>query len=115
MFLQRLGDVVRLAGFLVNPAEIEETLQGHSSVAAAQVVAATTGEGVKPVAFVILRAGARLDQRALIAHCAARIANFKVPVRLVAVDEFPVTPGANATKVQRHKLKAMAEALLRRA
>jgi fatty-acyl-CoA synthase len=112
VFLQRLGDAIRLAGFLVSPAEIEEALQSHASIAAAQVVGAATDEGVKPVAFVIVRVGHALDEAALLAHCAARIAKFKVPVRVVAVDGFPVTPGANATKVQKHKLKIMAEALL---
>jgi fatty-acyl-CoA synthase len=112
VFLQRLGDAIRLAGFLVSPAEIEDALQSHAAVAAAQVVGARTAEGVKPVAFVILRPQAVLDESTLIAHCAARIARFKVPVRIVAVAAFPVTPGANATKVQKHRLREQAETLL---
>jgi fatty-acyl-CoA synthase len=103
VFLARMGDALRLSGFLVSPAEIEETLAAHPSVAAAQVVGARTPEGLKPVAFVILAPGAALDEPALIAHCAARIARFKLPTRVRQLEAFPVTPGANATKIQKHK------------
>jgi len=113
VFVARLGDALRLSGFLVSPAEIEDVLQQHPSVAGAQVVGVDTAAGVKPVAFVIVRAGAVFDERALIAHCAARIAKFKVPLRVCALDAFPVTPGANATKIQKAKLREKAEALLR--
>jgi fatty-acyl-CoA synthase len=96
----------------VSPAEIEAVLAEHPSVTAAQVVGARTKTGLKPFAFVILADGARLDEVALSAHCAARMAKFKVPVRIQAIDAFPVTPGANATKIQKHKLREMAEAAL---
>jgi len=112
VFLARMGDALRLGGFLVSPAEIEAVLAGHPSVAAAQVVGAGTSSGLKPVAFVVLAQGAAFDQAALAEHCAARMAKFKVPVRIEAIDAFPVTPGANATKIQKHRLREMAEALL---
>ena len=41
----------------------------------------------------------------MIAHCRTRLAIYKVPVRVVAVDEFPTTPSANGTKIQRNKLR----------
>ena len=112
VFVARLGDALRLSGFLVSPAEIEEVLQQHPSVDAAQVVGAATSDGLKPVAFVIPRAGASIDEAVLQAHCAERIARFKVPVRIGVVDAFPVTPGANATKIQKAKLREWAAALI---
>jgi fatty-acyl-CoA synthase len=112
VFLARMGDALRLGGFLVSPAEIEAVLAEHPSVTAAQVVGARTKTGLKPFAFVILADGARLDEAALLAHCAGRMAKFKVPVRVQAIGAFPVTPGANATKIQKHKLREMAEAAL---
>jgi fatty-acyl-CoA synthase len=113
VFVARLGDALRLSGFLVSPAEIEDVLQQHASVDMAQVVGVDTAAGVKPVAFVVLKAGAAFDEAALIAHCAARIAKFKVPLRACALASFPVTPGANATKIQTAKLRQLAQALLR--
>jgi fatty-acyl-CoA synthase len=114
VFIARLGDALRLSGFLVSPAEIEDVLQQHASVETAQVVGVDTAAGVKPMAFVITRAGAAFDEQALIAHCAARIAKFKVPLRVCALESFPVTPGPNATKIQKAKLRERAQALLSR-
>ena len=113
VFIARLGDALRLSGFLVSPAEIEDVLQQHAAVQAAQVVDVDTPAGVKPVAFVIAKAGARFDEPALLEHCAARIAKFKLPLRVVVLDAFPVTPGANATKIQKGRLRELAQSLLR--
>ena len=112
IFIARLGDALRLSGFLVSPAEIEDVLQRHVSVRAAQVVGAETAGGVKPVAFVIPAAGRVFDEAALIAHCTASIAKFKVPWRICALDAFPVTPGANATKIQKARLREIAQTLV---
>jgi fatty-acyl-CoA synthase len=114
VFLARLGDAFRLGGFLVSPAEIEDVLQTHPSVAGAQVVGVETPAGTRAFAFVILASGATFDERALIEHCAARIAKFKVPVRVQPIDAFPVTPGANATKIQKAKLRELAQAVVGR-
>jgi fatty-acyl-CoA synthase len=107
-FLTRMGDVLRLAGFLVSPLEIESHLQGHATVEAAQVVALARPEGVRAVAFVVLKPGAAFDQGILIAHCKAGLANYKVPAAVFAVEDFPRTPSANGAKIQRNKLRDMA-------
>ena len=114
VFLARIGDVLRLGGFLVAPAEIESTLLEVPGIADAQTVAVATPAGTRPVAFVIVRPGATLDEAAAIAHCRARIAKYKVPARIVCLDAFPVTQSANCTKIQRAKLRAMAEEAMRR-
>lgn len=112
VFLSRMGDVLRLGGFLVAPAEIESYLQEHDSVAGAQVVAVPTDKGARPVAFVVAADGVAIDEAPLIAHCKAGLAPFKVPVRIQALDEFPATVSANGVKIQRHKLREMAAALV---
>jgi len=112
VFLTRMGDALRLGGFLVSPAEIEAAVQEVPGIAACQVVAIARAEGLLPVAFVILRPGTALDEAAVIAHVASRLARYKVPRRVLAIAAFPVTPGANATKIQKGKLREMAGALL---
>jgi fatty-acyl-CoA synthase len=112
VFLARMGDALRLGGFLVSPAEIEEVLQGAPGIAACQIVGVPRPEGVRPVAFVLLQKGAALDEAAVLRHVSSRLARYKVPMRVFAVDAFPVTPGANATKIQKGKLRELAEALL---
>ena len=112
VYLTRMGDSLRLGGFLVSPAEIEAVVQEAPGIAACQVVAVPRAAGPVPVAFVLLQHGASLDEAAVIAYASARLARYKVPVRVIAIDAFPVTPGANATKIQKGKLREMAEALL---
>ena len=112
VFLTRMGDALRLGGFLVSPAEIEAVVQEAPGIAACQVVGVPRAEGLVPVAFVILQQGAVLDEAAVTARVASRLARYKVPRRVLPIDAFPVTPGANATKIQKGKLREMAEALL---
>ena len=109
VFLTRMGDSLRLGGFLVSPAEIEECAQQFEGIDGCQVVGVKTGGALRPLAFVTLEPGARLDEAGLIAHIAARLARYKVPVRVFAIDAFPVTEGTNATKIQKHRLRDLAQ------
>ncbi len=112
VFQARLGDSLRLAGFLVSPAEIEAVVQEAPGIAACQVVGVQREGAPAAVAFVILEPGASLNERSVIGHVGARLARHKVPARVFPIDAFPVTPGANATKIQKGRLREMAEALL---
>jgi fatty-acyl-CoA synthase len=113
VFESRMGDALRLAGYLVTPAEIEAYLQRHPAVQAAQVVGVVSEGALKPVAFVTLRPGAALDEADARRFCAAGLARFKVPAAILAVDEFPTTQSANGVKIQKTRLREMAEARLR--
>ena len=108
VFETRLGDVLRLGGYLVAPAEIEAHIQRFPGIGGCQVVGAVSEGRPTAVAYVTLAAGAVFDEAALRQHCAAGLARFKVPVRCMALDAFPTTTGANGTKVQRAKLREMA-------
>ena len=111
-FLSRMGDVLRLSGFLVNPLEIESHIQTVPGISACQTIALPRPEGVRAVSFVILEPGAALDEAAVIAHCRRGLANYKVPMRVFAIPEFPVTPSPNGPKIQRAKLRDLATARL---
>jgi fatty-acyl-CoA synthase len=107
----RLGDTLRLGGFLVNPEEIEGFMVTLPGVAGAQVVAARKGAEAVPVAFVTARPGTHLDEAELLAQCRQHIARFKVPARIVVVDAFPTTASPNGIKIQRVRLREMANDL----
>ena len=110
----RLGDAMRLGGFLVSPEEIETVIQKEPGVAGVQVVAASSGEADPvPVAFVQPSPGAILREAVLRARCFQQLARFKVPERIVVVEQFPIVDSPNGPKVQRVRLREMAEALLR--
>lgn len=111
-FLSRMGDVLRLSGFLVNPLEIEMHIQKLAAIEGCQTIAVPRTDGVRAVAFVMLKPGAALDEAAVIAHCRQGLANYKVPLRVFPIEEFPKTPSPNGFKIQRNKLREIAEARL---
>ena len=113
VFVTRRGDAMRLGGFLVNPEEIESELKRIPGVADAQVVAVEFDARTRCVAFVIAETGHTPSEARVIAAAAQTMAGYKVPVRVWFIDAFPVTPGANATKIQRGKLREMALACIR--
>jgi fatty-acyl-CoA synthase len=108
-FLSRMGDVLRLSGFLVNPLEIETYIQKVPGIEACTAIALPRADGVRAIAFVILKPGAALDEAAVIAHCRQGLANYKVPLRVFAIDDFPKTPSPNGFKIQRNRLREAAE------
>lgn len=110
-YVARMGDVMRLAGFLTSPLEIESVLDEHPAVHSSQVVAVEVDGAPAAVAFVLPADGA-LDAQQVIAFCAARLANYKVPRRVFTLDAFPTTLSANGTKIQKSRLRALAQELI---
>jgi fatty-acyl-CoA synthase len=109
LYLQRMGDVMRLGGFLVSPAEIENHLMEHGGVADAQVVGVKiAGGGIRAMGFVIAAPDRDFDEDDLRQHCLDGLARFKAPLRIFALDAFPTTESANGTKIQRAELRRMA-------
>src|SRR5262249_40255843 len=104
VFLTRLTDSLRVRGYLLDPAEVEEYLLRHPSVAQAQVVGIRSPmKGDVPVAFVQLAVGATAAEEDLLAYCRQGIADYKVPRRICLLGEFPVVVGPNGVKIQRHR------------
>lgn len=116
VFLARLGDSLRLRGFLCDPAEIENHLERHPAVDLAQVVGVSRpGVGDVAVGFVRLTAVADRPVPAeaeLLDHCRTGLANYKRPERVVIVEEFPVTDGPNGVKIRKVELRERATELL---
>lgn len=110
IYQTRAGDAIRLSGFLVNPAEIEDVLRDCPGVAEAQVIGADVNGKPACVAFVIAEPGTDIDAEGTRAWLKNIIAPFKVPARVWFLDAFPVTESANGTKIQRAKLRKMAAA-----
>ena len=80
-------------GYNVYPAEVEEVLSLHPSVARAAVVGVPDDVlGEVGVAVVVAEDGAQPDLGVLRTHCAASLSDYKAPDALVVVDELPLTP-----------------------
>ena len=112
VYLTRAGDAIRLGGYLTAPAEIEDVLTAQPGVAAAQVVAVDLDGKARAVAFAIAAPGASPDTAAVLQAVRDRLAAYKLPARLWWVDAFPVVLSANGTKIQRTRLREMAQARL---
>ena len=108
VYQTRLGDTMRLGGYLVSPAEIESVVKSVPGVRDVQIVAVEIGPQVKPVAFIVAQPGQAPAEAAVVAAAKAVLAPFKVPARVWLLDEFPVTQSSNGTKIQRVKLREMA-------
>jgi fatty-acyl-CoA synthase len=107
-FTARRGDALRLGGFLVGPREIEAFLEQGDDVAEAAVVAVEHEGAQRPVAFAVARDGAVIDEAAALERCRASLAAFKVPRRVLGLDELPSTDSPNGRKVQRSQLRRLA-------
>jgi fatty-acyl-CoA synthase len=66
-----------------------------------------------PVAFLRARPGERVDAAGVIAACRESLARYKVPRHVEIVEAFPTTDSPNGIKIQRVRLREMADALLR--
>lgn len=96
----RLREMINRGGEKISPREIDEALLEHPAVAAAVAFAIPDerlGEDVG--AAVILRPGASVDAATLMRFVATRLADFKVPRRIVFRDEIPVGPTGKLQRI----------------
>jgi len=112
VYMTRLGDALRLGGFLISPREIETYLEQLTGVDSAQVIGVGHHDRTVAVAFVIPAEGNVLDEKRLLERCSTELARFKVPQRILIIDSYPTTHSANGDKIQRSKLRDMAVAAL---
>ena len=113
VYVCRAGDALRLRGFLVEPAEIEQFLMACPGVDTAKVVGVKDNGGADVVvAFVTAAPGVQVSEDDLQQFARGHLAAFKVPDRIVVVDELPVTSGTNGTKVRTAALREWAADLV---
>jgi benzoate-CoA ligase len=97
--------MLKVSGVWVSPFEVEATLVQHQAVLEAAVIGAPDAEGlIKTKAFVVLKAGARVDEEELKAFVKDRLAPFKYPRAIEFVAELPKTATG---KIQRFRLREM--------
>lgn len=107
-FHSRLGDALRVRGFLVSPQEIEEAIDAHPAVGQSQIVGAPhPRHGQVPVAFVKLAGEVTEDE--ILAYLTDAIADYKVPEAVDLVEEFPRTEGPHGEKIQKNVLRQRVE------
>ena len=88
--VDRIKELIITGGFNVAPSEVEDALRSHPSVADVAVVGLPSAQsGEEVVAAVVLAPGAELDEQGLRDHVRPSLAAYKVPKRVLEVDELP--------------------------
>ena len=88
--VDRKKELIITGGFNVSPSEVEDALRSHPDVVEAAAVGLSRAAGGEDVtAAVVLRPQATIDEGALREYCRGRLAAYKVPRRIVPMDELP--------------------------
>lgn len=88
--VDRIKEMIIVGGFKVAPSEVEDTLRGLDGVADIAIVGIPTADGEEEViAAVVPEKGKTVDAETLRAHARSILTPYKVPKRVVTVDELP--------------------------
>jgi fatty-acyl-CoA synthase len=105
-FAGRSSEMIKRSGINVAPAEVEEILQQHPTVALAGVTGiADPSKGELIVAYLTARPGATIDVDAIMEHSRKYLSRYKVPDRVYVCEALPLT---STGKLMRRELKAIA-------
>jgi acyl-CoA synthetase (AMP-forming)/AMP-acid ligase II len=95
-----------VGGFNAYPAEIEGILLHHPGVAQVAVVGLPDDRlGEVGAAFIVARVGRSIDEAEIIEWCRTRMANYKVPRRVEAVESLPLNASG---KIMKFRLREQA-------
>jgi crotonobetaine/carnitine-CoA ligase len=112
-FVDRLKDAIRRRGENISSFEVEQAVIEHEQIleaAAVAVPAASAGGEDEVAVFVVLAAGADLDQDAVGEWCRGRLPAFAHPEVVRIVAELPTTPSGKVVKTELRRLVTEADA-----
>jgi fatty-acyl-CoA synthase len=105
--VDRAKDIIISGGENIASVEIERALDSHPSIVESAVVGRHDAKwGEVPVAYVVYRKGEAPTSEEVITYLRDRIAHFKVPKSISAVDELPKT---STGKIQKDALRRLSE------
>jgi fatty-acyl-CoA synthase len=98
----RIKDIIISGGENISTIEVEQAVMSHPAVLEAAVIAVPDEKwGEVPKAFVTLKPGQSVDERALIEHVRNRIAHYKAPRQI----EFGELPKTSTGKIHKFVLR----------
>lgn len=97
--VDRKKDMIRSGGENIAASEVERVIYELKEIGEAAVVAMADPKWIEvPAAFVVLKAGQKVDEKTILDHCATRLAKFKVPKLVRYIDALPRTPSGKIMK-----------------
>lgn len=104
--VDRRSDLIVSGGENIYPAEVERAVEGIPGIAAAAVVGVPDERwGSAPVAFVVAERGVVAADIDVVTHLRGRVAPYKIPKRVIWVNELPMSASG---KVLRRQLRDLA-------
>jgi acyl-coenzyme A synthetase/AMP-(fatty) acid ligase len=104
----RAKDVIIRGGVNIAPMEIDNVLAAHPDIHEAATIGVPDSlYGEIPVSFATLRPGTvdgAAEEAAILAHCAGRLSDIKIPARVIFLDDIPKN---NRGKIDRAALAAL--------
>ena len=97
----RMKDMIVSGGENIYPAEVENVLLSHPSVADAAVIGVPDdrwGETVKAIVVPASGTGGVIDAGAVMAHCRRHLAHYKAPTSVDTIDVLPRNPSGKILK-----------------
>lgn len=105
VFVGRDTEMIKRQGINISPAEIEDVLGRHPSVAECAVTGIPDAEKGELIVALFVPAGEAPDIDALTAHCQTHLSRYKLPDVTRVVDSLPMTPTG---KLSRKEVKSLA-------
>ena len=100
----RVKDMIVSGGENIYPAEIENAIMAHPGVADVAVIGIPSEKwGESPLALIVAAPDADPTEEEIIAHCAERLARFKLPAKVERIDAVPRNPTGKILKVELRK------------
>jgi len=102
--LGRVSGFVNVAGRKVHPGEVERVIADMPGIVEVRVLGVADSARGQDLVACVQRRDAKVSVVSIRTHCAARLAPYKVPRRIVFVDEWPVSARG---KIDRRALEAL--------
>ena len=97
--VDRKKDMIKSGGENVSSREVEEVVYQLPEVSEVAVIGVPDDKWIEAVcAIVVLKEETALDEAQVVEHCAAHLAGFKTPKRVVFLDELPKNPSGKVLK-----------------
>jgi fatty-acyl-CoA synthase len=95
----RAKDMIISGGENIYPAEVEAVLHDHPAVASAALIGLPDPKwGEMPVAVLIAKQNRALTPDEIVEFCSGKLARYKIPKRVVFVEEFPLLASGKVFK-----------------
>ncbi|WP_222432018.1 long-chain fatty acid--CoA ligase [Leekyejoonella antrihumi] len=99
--VDRIKDLIKSGGEWISSVQLESAIASHPAVVEAAVIGRPDPRWIeRPVAYVVLKAGAWVSSEELLAHLAPQVAKWWIPDEFVLVESLPRTGTGKISKVQ---------------